>query len=244
VGQFGDWTPIGAIQLSGGSTTLENYETTFHRDLNGDGTIGIAPATSPGGVQPLQTMFNGKTLTPETPTTFNGQLIGFTGDGTLAGSDQIDLHGLKFDAFHSSFDNTSGTLSASSGSSTASLQFLGQYSQNSFQFTNDGNGGTPVVAATGADQNTNGSLATSHAAHDNFVFAENFGKISLPNFAPATDTLQFNKTVFTDITALLAATHDDTSGNAIITDVARDTITLLHVTTAQLLAHQSDFHFV
>src|SRR5205807_9743191 len=48
------------------------------------------------------------------------------------------------------------------------------------------------------------------------------------------DTLQFSKTVFSDVTALLAATHDDALGNAVMTDAAHDTITLQHVTTAQL----------
>ena len=74
------------------------------------------------------------------------------------------------------------------------------------------------------------------------MFAPNFGHVSLANFATATDTLQFSKSVFTDISALLAATHDDASGNAVITDAAHDTITLQHVTAAQLLAHQNDFH--
>ena len=81
VGQFVPWSPIGAIQVSGGydvawknastgqfiiwatddsgnrtanltngavvgnSTTLESFETTFHQDLNGDGTIGAPPPT-------------------------------------------------------------------------------------------------------------------------------------------------------------------------------------------------------
>jgi len=34
------------------------------------------------------------------------------------------------------------------------------------------------------------------------------------------------------------------AGNAVITDAAHDTITIQHVTTAQLLTHQGDFHFV
>jgi hypothetical protein len=76
------------------------------------------------------------------------------------------------------------------------------------------------------------------------VFAPNFGNLSLSSFTPATDSLQFSKTIFSDVTTLLAATHDDGSGNAVITDAAHDTITLQHVTTAQLMAHQSDFHFV
>ena len=33
-------------------------------------------------------------------------------------------------------------------------------------------------------------------------------------------------------------------GNAVITDAQHDTITIKNVTTAQLLAHQADFHFV
>jgi serralysin len=82
VGEYGTWTPIGAVQVTGGydvawkdpasglytvwstdsngnylaninpavpgnSTSLEALETTFHRDLNGDGIIGIRTATSP-----------------------------------------------------------------------------------------------------------------------------------------------------------------------------------------------------
>ena len=46
------------------------------------------------------------------------------------------------------------------------------------------------------------------------------------------------------IGALLAATHDDFHGNAVITDAAHDTITIQNVTTAQLPAHQGDFHLV
>ena len=44
--------------------------------------------------------------------------------------------------------------------------------------------------------------------------------------------------------ALMAATHEDSSGNAVITDAAHDTITIQHVTAAQLLAHLNDFHFI
>jgi hypothetical protein len=43
--------------------------------------------------------------------------------------------------------------------------------------------------------------------------------------------------------ALIAAAHDDGSGNAVLADAAHDTITIQHITTAQLLSHQSDFHF-
>ncbi len=241
----GDFVANIGNDLSGSSSALENFETIFHQDLNGDGTIGIPAVTSPAAAQPaqaLQTSFDGQTLTLDAPSAFSGQLIGFTGDGTLAGSDQIDLRGFNFNTLHSSFDSTTGTLSLSGASNTASLEFLGDYSQGSFHFADDGSGGTLIVAATLSTAVA--SQVSNFAAHDSFVFAPNFGNVSLPNFALASDTLQFSTSIFANVTALLAATHDDGSGNAVITDAAHDTITLQHVTTAQLISHQSDFHFV
>jgi len=160
------------------------------------------------------------------------------------GSDQIGLRGLTYNAVHSSFDTSSGTLSVSDGATTASLRFLGQYSQDNFHLADDGSGGTLVVAAAPPGQSGNASQVSELAAPDTFVFAPNFGQVSLADFAPATDTLHFSKSVFADLSALVAATRDDGSGNAVITEAAHDTITLQHVTTAQLLAHQSDFHIV
>ena len=279
-GEYGTWTPIGAVQVTGGydvawkdpssglytvwstdshgnylanlvpgvpgnSTALEALETTFHQDLNGDGVIGIPNATAAVQLaQALQSSFDGQRLTLATPSTFSAQLIGFRGNGIPANSDQIDLRDFSFNTLHSSLDGTLGTLSLSSGSSSASLQFLGQHLQDSFHFADDGDGGTLVLIARGGPQAAIISEVSSLAAHDTFVFAPNFGNITLPNFAPASDTLQFAKSVFANVAALVAATHDDGLGNAVITDAAHDTITLQHVTSAQLIAHQSDFHFV
>jgi hypothetical protein len=214
--------------VSGTSTTLENFETVFHQDLNGDGIIGIPTMTAPAAAQTAQasqTWFDGQTLWLDAPSAFSGQLLGF-------------------DTLRTSFDRASGKLSLSSGSGAASQQFLERHSQDSFHFADDGNGGTLLVAATAAAQAAVTSEICSSAAHDSFVFAPNFGNVTLPNLAPATDTLQFSKTAFADIKALPTAFPDDASGNAVITDAAHDTITLQHVTTALLIAHQSDFHFV
>jgi hypothetical protein len=116
---------------------------------------------------------------------------------------------------------------------------------DNFNFLDESSNGTPVQASafltSGSPAQTS---AVTIAGGDVFVFAPNFGQVSIANFAPSTDTIQFSKTVFANIQALLAATHDDASGNAVITDDAHDTITLKQVTTAQLLAHQSDFHFI
>ncbi|MBR0939482.1 NF038122 family metalloprotease [Bradyrhizobium jicamae] len=204
-------------------------------------TQGVAVPSDPAPTAAAPTTFDGTTLNLQQASTFSSQMIGFTGNGGQ-GSDQIDLHGINFHTVHSSFDNTSGVLSVNDGSSTTTLHFLGVHAQDNFHFAGDGNGGTLVVAA--ASPSESGNQLSNAAAQDTFVFAENFGHATLANFAPATDTLQFSKDVFADLSTLVAAIHDDASGNADITDAAHDTITLQHVTTAQLLAHQSDFHIV
>ena len=159
--------------LAGNSTTLENFETTFGQDLNGDGTIGAPPATQPAATSSLQLHAG--------PLADNFQLVSVSGPVI-----------------------ESGTVAAPAAQSTA----------------------------------------VTIAGHDVFVFAPNFGQVSIANFAPATDTIEVSKTVFANLQALLTATHDDASANAVITDAAHDTITLKGVTTAQLLAHQNDFHFI
>jgi serralysin len=80
-------------------------------------------------------------------------------------------------------------------------------------------------------------------AADTFVFAANFGNVTLANFDPGTDVIEIDHTVFADFEALLAAAHDDGSGNAVIAADSHDTITLKNVTVAQLVQHQGDFHF-
>lgn len=80
------------------------------------------------------------------------------------------------------------------------------------------------------------------AGHDAFVFAPNFGQITLSNFNPATDVIQINRSVFANASDLLSGTHDDGHSNAAITATAHDTIAIQNVTSAQLLAHQDDFH--
>jgi hypothetical protein len=64
------------------------------------------------------------------------------------------------------------------------------------------------------------------------------------NFNPNQDQLAFNKALFAQSTAafVLSQTHDTSFGAVIVVD-PHDTITLPGVTTAQLPARPSDFHF-
>jgi hypothetical protein len=53
------------------------------------------------------------------PSTFSAQILGFTGDGTLTGSDQIDLKGINFSTVHDSYAN--GVLTVTDGTHGAAL---------------------------------------------------------------------------------------------------------------------------
>ena len=170
---------IGAV--SGSSTALETLENTFQQDLNGDGVVGIyaAPGTTLQISSPLSgpsgsaTIGAGATLelaaansssvtfTSSTgsleldqPSTFDGVIFGFTGNGTLSGSDQIDLKGISFSNIQDSYSN--GVLTVSNGTQSAALDFNGSYVLANFEFASDGKGGTivydpPVTAGQGGN---------------------------------------------------------------------------------------------
>ncbi|MFL6833627.1 MAG: hypothetical protein ACJ8F0_13650, partial [Xanthobacteraceae bacterium] len=113
----------------------------------------------------------------------------------------------------------------------------------------DANAATNTQPATAdatqpdATPQTASAPAAGLAAADTFVFAANFGNVTLTNFDPATDVIEIDHTVFADFQALLAATQDDGNGNSVITADPQDTITIKNVTVAQLIQHQGDFHF-
>jgi aryl-phospho-beta-D-glucosidase BglC (GH1 family) len=296
--------------VSGTSTALESIETSFHQDLNGDGVIGPAvPANatlelSAANSDNVTFESSTGTLKLDNPATFTGQVVGFTGDGTLAGSDHIDLLNLAFSnavQTDSTYSSSADTLSVSNGITVDLLHFIGSYSQANFEFASDGDGGTIVydppisinqTATNGADGTTivtgssiiegnqaltsrvvvdsGATLTLDHAAGgsaitnngtvnltnnstvnlfagagpDNFVFAPNFGQATISHFTTGSDSLQIDYAIFASLDALFAATHDDSHGNAVVTDAAHDTITIENVTTAQLFAHQGDFHLV
>jgi endoglucanase len=149
--------------LSGTNSTLESLETSFHQDFNGDGVIGLAVDTGATlelvGADSGSVTFIGSTgtLRLDTPSTFDGQIFGFTGDGTVAGSDQIDLSNLNYSGAiqsHSTYNSSTGLLEVSNGTSIVDLHFFGNYSQANFKFASDGHGGAvvydPPTAPSGA----------------------------------------------------------------------------------------------
>jgi serralysin len=143
-------------------------------------------------------------------------------------------------------DTTADTSSADQSTATAdgpaSADPTSNLATNPLPATGDFPGNGTQAGATA--QTASASTATTGlAGGDTFVFAANFGNVTLTNFDPETDVIEIDHTVFADFQELLAAAHDDGSGNAVIAADSHDTITLKNVTVAQLVQHQGDFHF-
>jgi hypothetical protein len=202
VNSTGNYLSDGGV-VSGTSVVLEQAETTFNQDLNGEGVIGIyaAPGTTLQISQPLTgasgaaTIGAGATLELasadsasitfaastgmlklDQPATFTGEIFGFTGNGQLSGSDQIDLAGINYNTVQDSYAN--GVLTVTDGSGdTATLNFNGSYTLANFQFASDGTSGTIVYDPPVPDSavaGTSATVATDHG-NDTFVFHPNLG---------------------------------------------------------------------
>jgi hypothetical protein len=164
------------------------------------------------------------------------------------------------DQFAFQDDGQSNTQAEASAAETAALDTSANSSTDSqpSAATEDGSvesSPTSNVATNSQPETDNSTNTNTHidtptqtaaspaATGDAFVFAANFGNVTLTNFDPATDVIEIDHTVFADFQALLAATQDDGNGNSVITADPQDTITIKNVTVAQLIQHQGDFHF-
>ncbi|CCD93651.1 conserved hypothetical protein [Bradyrhizobium sp. ORS 375] len=223
--------------MAGSSASLEALEASFHQDLNGDGTIGIPVSVS---------AVNSTAMTANTSDVadllaaraFGGNVVGF---GSTAA--QIDLKSIAFTSLQTHFDEASGVLSLSDGTNSSSLHFVGPLSPENFHFAADGQGGTLISNATAQGAGA-ASQTVSLQGHDTFVFAAHFGQVNIADFTLGTDKIVLSQSLFADQSALQSAIHDDAAGNAVITDAALDTITIQHVSAAELLSHLSSFHLV
>jgi hypothetical protein len=143
--------------------------------------------------------------------------------------------------------NTTLVVSNTSTGQSTTLTLAGDYTHSGWHFAQDSSGTGTIFSdlpTTATPQVASTSTAwTGTSAGDTFVFAANFGQETITNFHPETDVIEINHTVFADVQALLAATHDDGHGSAVITADPHHSITIENVTVAQLVQHQGDFHF-
>jgi hypothetical protein len=104
------------------------------------------------------------TLVLDNPESFTGHIENFTGTAPdAAHSDVIDLVGINYDSGHfsESYNASTGVLTLSDGTDTASLTF--DDFKATFEFASDGKGGTDIYDPTA--QNSGNSPGQSQAAH-------------------------------------------------------------------------------
>jgi VCBS repeat-containing protein len=223
----------------------------FARDSAGTGTIFHDPpatdmALSDSGATAATLATDTAADTSASPSAHVAQTVG----DALTILDQFAFQG----------DSQSNTQAQASATDTAALDTSANSSTDSqpSAATEDGSvdsSPTSNVATNSQPETDNSTNTNTHidtptqtaaspaATGDAFVFAANFGNVTLTNFNPATDVIEIDHTVFADFQALLAATQDDGNGNSVITADPHDTITIKNVTVAQLIQHQGDFHF-
>jgi hypothetical protein len=151
----------GTIQAAGGTLVLDTGTTiTNAGTLNatsgatlriddpitgtGSATIGTGATLELAASDSESITFSSSTgeLILDNPSTFSGQIFNFTGNGSLSGSDQIDLKDINYNSVHDSY--ASGVLTVTDGVDTAKLDFNGSYTLANFDFASDGHGGTIV----------------------------------------------------------------------------------------------------
>jgi hypothetical protein len=129
----------------------------------------------------------------EQSASFTGQIVGFTGDGTAAHSDIIDLRGVDFAKAQESYaqanGSESGTLTVGDGQTAVHINFQGTYVSGNFVLANDGNGGTLVIDPPVTDKASTASATQAHLEllhlSDNFDFADGIDHAGLnPTLVP------------------------------------------------------------
>jgi hypothetical protein len=243
------------LTLAGDPSNYTHSEWDFHQDSSGAGTIfHDPPATGANATTVFGSTSTDLALTVTAAlTTKDGAADQFTfqGDshsGTLAVDPTLAASGQNASATDAAMlDTTSSPSSDHQPTATTTTDgsahpgATSNIATNSQPATSDAtsNGAQPATTT----QTASASPAATTPNGDTFVFAANFGHETITNFHPDTDVIQIDHAVFADLHAVLAAAHDDGSGNAVITANPNDAITIQNVTVAQLVQHQGDFHF-
>ncbi|MGB8399532.1 hypothetical protein [Bradyrhizobium sp.] len=257
--------------VSGTSAALQSLETSFHQDLNGDGSIGAAPPPSgtvieafgstslvedgnfyflhPNGGSAVELRLGGA---PVAAGQF-GQWAPIAAEQTASGY-QVVWKQTGADLYQawntdSSGNGVSVALDPVSGTSAA-LQSL----ETGFQqdLNGDGYNGLVLNGSSGGQTLTAGSSPTTliggpsdilngGAAADTFVFKTGFGSNTVNNFTPGADLLQFSQSMFASAAAVLSDAQQ-VGSDVVITYDALDVVTLHNMQLANL--HASDFHIV
>jgi hypothetical protein len=205
--------------------------------VSGAATIGAGATLELTAADSATVTFKASTgmLKLDNPSTFTGEIFNFTGNGSLSGSDQIDLGTISYNSARDSYGN--GVLTVTDGTNSASLRFSGSYTLANFKFANDGNGGTivydpPVSNSPAAGTNT---TVTADHSNDAFLFHPNLGQTVGTDHAFETGVHVSQAEFASASLAIVRDAHE----NVIFADAAHDTISLHSNALAQ--QHHSGF---
>ncbi|MDR3484530.1 MAG: hypothetical protein P4M05_06435, partial [Bradyrhizobium sp.] len=99
---------------------------------------------------------------------FGGQIFNFTGNGSLSGSDQIDLKDIGFGPGTTvayTGTSTGGMLTVGDAQHhTANIELAGNYTGSTFSLSNDGSGGTIVIDPAAKQDLAGGTLSFNDPA--------------------------------------------------------------------------------
>src|SRR5262245_47337645 len=235
-----DGTSADTIKLVGNYT----INTAWHFSSDGHGGTLLTDSLPGGSADLAQTVTAALTTQERTADQFTFQSDGQS--GTLVSAKTLTASSQSASATDTAMLDPSSSASSDHQSTapTTTAADIGPASNvaaTSQQPTGDTSNISTQAGAT--TQTAVAPAAIGPNGSDTFVFAANFGHETITNFHPDTDAIEIDHTVFADFQALLAATYDDGHGNAVIAANPNDTITVKNVTVAQLVQHQSDFHF-
>jgi S-formylglutathione hydrolase FrmB len=257
--------------VSGASGALQSMETSFHQDLNGDGTIGPAaplPATAvesfgSTSLTEVGSLFylddssgSGPSLKYQGADYVDGQFgsitpiaaeqtaNGYEVAWKLPGADQYSVWNTDNNGNYlsNSLTSVSGTSAALQSIETSFHQDLNGDGYQGLVL--DGSSGSQTLTAASNPTTLIGGpndILSGGSSADTFVFLPNFGANTVNNFTPGTDELQFSHTIFADANAALSATQQ-VGSDVVIAHGASDVVTLHNEQLANL--HAADFHIV
>ncbi|MEH2599182.1 hypothetical protein V1278_006095 [Bradyrhizobium sp. AZCC 1577] len=217
--------------VSGTNTALRSLETSFHQDLNGDGSITDSSGNAPISAVALTTMYK------------NWSDI-VTIKGVADANSQIKLYD----------GNTSIGKVTAAADGTWSFQTSSAVSDTLHTYTAKqidsaghvvGTSGSAILGSTGSNtlKSTSGNdILVGGGQSDTFAFAANFGRDVIKDFVAsgsAQDTIQFSKTVFDSFASVLS--HASQVGQDIVISSGSDTLTLKNTKLSSLSSQ--DFHF-
>ena len=230
----------GTIDNNGAVVAAASTASTITGNLTGTGNLEISRGATLelGGTSTNAVVFEGHTGTLDLgqPSTFAGEIAGFTGTAPNASdSDVIDLAGINYNSpvFSENYNSTTGVLSVTDGTNSASLSFVGF--TGTFQFASDSNGGTDIF-----DPPAKSSGASVSPGNDAFVFHPGMGAETTTNFNAKADTIELDH--FANIESVQQlASHitTDVQGDAVIALGHHDSITLPGMSANYLQAHLS-----